>query len=38
MPFEQAHAAELQQTLGQLPVVGLLQAQAAARREDDGTH
>src|SRR5580692_9480553 len=38
MPFDQAHAAELQQALGHLPIVGLLQTQAAAGREDDGAH
>jgi hypothetical protein len=38
MAFEQAHAAELQQALGHLAVVGLLQTQAAAGGEDDGAH
>jgi hypothetical protein len=38
MPFKQAHAAELQQTLGHLPIVALLQAQAAAGCENDGAH
>jgi hypothetical protein len=38
MPFEQAHAAELQQALGHLPIVALLQAQTAAGCENDGAH
>jgi hypothetical protein len=38
MPFNQAHAAELQQTLGQLPIVSLLQTQTEAGCEDDGAH
>jgi MOSC domain-containing protein YiiM len=38
MTVEQAHSAELQQTLGKLPAIGWLQAQAATGREDDGAH
>jgi hypothetical protein len=38
MPFEQGHAAELQQAFRQLPVVGVLQAQTASGRENDGAH
>jgi hypothetical protein len=38
MPFEQGHAAESQQALGQLLIFWLLQTQAATRGKNDGAH
>jgi hypothetical protein len=38
VPFEQAHAAEPQQTLGKFVLRGLLQTQSATRGENNGAH